>query len=299
MKIEQDPVNALTVDVEDYFQVESFADVISREQWTGWAPRIERNTDRLLSLFDERRVHGTFFILGWVAERNPGLIRRISLAGHELACHSYDHHPIQKQTRAEFRRDLVRAKRLIEDLSGQRVIGYRAPTYSITEGTRWALEILIEEGFEYDSSIFPIYHDRYGIPGAERFPHLIRAGSGEIIEFPPSTVRLAGQNIPLAGGGYFRLLPYRFFRWGIRRINRHERQPAVFMVHAWEVDENQPRIEGTRLNVWRHRGNLRRTLPRLERLLSDFSFAPMREMLRRASFARNTDWSADWVVQSP
>ncbi|QQS49224.1 MAG: DUF3473 domain-containing protein [Acidobacteriota bacterium] len=299
MKIEQDPVNALTVDVEDYFQVESFADVIPREQWTGWAPRIERNTDRLLSLFDEHRVHGTFFILGWVAERNPRLIRRISQAGHELACHSYDHHPIQKQTRAEFRRDLVRAKRLIEDLSGQRVIGYRAPTYSITEGTRWALEILIEEGFEYDSSIFPIYHDRYGIPGAERFPHLIRTGSGEIVEFPPSTVRLAGQNIPLAGGGYFRLLPYRFFRWGIRRINRHERQPAVFMVHAWEVDENQPRIEGTRLNVWRHRGNLRRTLPRLERLLSDFRFAPMREMLHRASFARNTAWSADWVVQSP
>lgn len=280
MMMDHDPINALTVDVEDYYQVESFTDVVPREKWAGWAPRIDRNTDKILSLFDERGVYGTFFILGWVAERNPQIVRRIADAGHEIACHSYGHHLIQNQTQAEFRADLIRAKRLIEDQSGQRVIGYRAPTYSITPRTLWALDILIEEGFQYDSSIFPIYHDRYGMPGAERFPHLIRTGSGEIVEFPPSTLRLAGQNIPLAGGGYFRIMPYRFFSWGVRRINRTEQQSAIFMVHAWEVDEDQPRISGTRLNVWRHRNNLSRTLPRLQRLLSDFNFAPMRDLLR-------------------
>ncbi len=278
--MDQDPINALTVDVEDYYQVESFTDVVPREKWAGWAPRIDRNTDKILSLFDDRGVYGTFFILGWVAERNPQIVRRIADAGHEIACHSYGHHLIQNQTQAEFRADLIRAKRLIEDQSGQMVIGYRAPTYSITSRTLWALDILIEEGFQYDSSIFPVYHDRYGMPGAERFPHLIRTGSGEIVEFPPSTLRLAGQNIPLAGGGYFRIMPYRFFSWGVRRINRSEQQPAIFMVHAWEVDEDQPRISGTRLNVWRHRNNLSRTLPRLQRLLSDFNFAPMRDLLR-------------------
>ncbi len=274
------PVNALTVDVEDYYQVESFVDVVRREDWGYWESRVERNTHRLLNSFARFQVHGTFFILGWVAERHPGLVREIAGAGHEIACHSYDHQFILNQKREDFRADVRRAKSVLEDLTGKAVEGYRAPTYSIVEQTLWALEILVEEGFRYDSSVFPIRHDRYGIPYAERFPYSISCGAGEIIEFPPSTVRIAGQNAPLAGGGYFRLLPYPIFRWGMRRINRRENQPAIFMVHAWEVDPDQPLLPGTRLNVWRHRLNLHLTESRLERLIKDFRFASVREVLR-------------------
>jgi polysaccharide deacetylase family protein (PEP-CTERM system associated) len=227
-----------------------------------------------------RDVRSTFFILGWVADHHPQLVRDIADAGHEIACHSYHHQLIHTQSRAEFRADLRRAKFLLEDITGHEIIGYRAPTYSITEKTLWALDVLVEEGFRYDSSIFPIYHDRYGIPGAERFIHAIRRPAGEIVEFPPSTVQLAGVNWPMTGGGYFRLLPYALFRWGLRRINRLEHQPAMFMVHAWEVDPAQPMIAGTRMNVWRHRNNLSRTESRLERLLADFRFASLREVLR-------------------
>lgn len=280
MKIEREPVNALTVDVEDYYQVEAFADVISRADWTCWQPRIERNTHRLLNLFARRNVRSTFFILGWVAERHPQLVREIAAAGHEIACHSYQHQLITTQTREEFRADLRRAKFALEDIAGAEVIGYRAPTYSIVRETLWALDVLIEEGFRYDSSIFPIRHDRYGIPGAGRHLHVIHSAAGEITEFPPSTVRVAGANLPVAGGGYFRLLPYSLFRWGLRHVNRADKQPAIFMVHAWEVDPEQPHIAGTRMNVWRHRNNLHRTEARLERLLDDFRFAPVRDVLR-------------------
>lgn len=280
MKHFGEPVNALTVDVEDYFQVEAFADVVRREDWSKWESRVERNTHRLLDLLARREVRSTFFILGWVAEHHPQLVREIAEAGHEIACHSYHHQLIHSQSRDEFRADLRRAKFLLEDIAGQEVIGYRAPTYSITEKTLWALEILAEEGFRYDSSIFPVYHDRYGIPGAERFIHTIRCQAGEIVEFPPSTIRFAGANLPMTGGGYFRLLPYALFRWGLRRINRLERQPAIFMVHAWEVDPEQPVVAGTRLNIWRHRNNLSRTESRLERLLTEFRFAPLCDVLR-------------------
>lgn len=280
MKHAGEPVNALTVDVEDYFQVEAFADVVRREDWSTWESRVERNTHRLLEVLARRDVRSTFFILGWVADHHPQMVRDIADAGHEIACHSYHHQLIHTQSRVEFRADLRRAKLLLEDITGQEVIGYRAPTYSITEKTLWALDVLVEEGFRYDSSIFPIYHDRYGIPGAERFIHTIRRQAGEIVEFPPSTVQLAGVNWPMTGGGYFRLLPYALFRWGLRRINRLEHQPAMFMVHAWEVDPDQPIIEGTRMNVWRHRNNLSRTESRLERLLADFRFASLRDVLR-------------------
>ena len=275
-----EPVNALTVDVEDYFQVEAFADVVRREEWSNWESRVERNTQRLLEMLACRDVRSTFFILGWIAEQHPRLVREIADAGHEIACHSYHHQLISSQSRNEFRADVRRAKFLLEDISGQEVIGYRAPTYSITEKTLWALDVLVEEGFRYDSSIFPIYHDRYGIPAAERFIHTIHCPTGEIVEFPPSTVRLGGVNFPMTGGGYFRLLPYSLFRWGLRRINRLEHQPAIFMVHAWEVDPDQPVVAGTRLNVWRHRNNLSRTESRLELLLDEFRFAPLREVLR-------------------
>ncbi|MDX2029394.1 MAG: DUF3473 domain-containing protein [Blastocatellia bacterium] len=280
MKNEQEPVNALTVDVEDYFQVEAFAARIPRERWAAWDSRIERNTHRLLDLFARYGVKGTFFVLGWVAEHHPGLIREISRAGHEIACHGYFHQLIRSQRREEFREDIRRAKTLLEELTGRQVEGYRAPTYSITAQTLWALDVLVEEGFRYDSSIFPVHHDRYGIPDAKRFPYVIRGGAGEILEFPPSTVRLAGQNFPVAGGGYFRLLPYELFRWGLRRINRREKQSAIFMIHAWEIDPAQPVLPGSRLNILRHRANLHRTESRLERLLGDFRFAPAREVLR-------------------
>jgi polysaccharide deacetylase family protein (PEP-CTERM system associated) len=280
MEIANDPVNALTVDVEDYYQVESFADIVSRQDWARWESRIERNTYKLLEVFARHNAHGTFFILGWVAERHPRLAREILSAGHEIACHSYDHQFILNQRREDFRADVRRAKTLIEDITGAAVEGYRAPTYSIVEQTLWALEILVEEGFRYDSSIFPIHHDRYGVPGARRFPYVIYCASGEIIEFPPSTTRLAGLNLPMIGGGYFRLLPYPVFQWGLRRINRIEGQSAIFMVHAWEVDPDQPVLPGTPLNIWRHRINLRLTESRLERLLGEFRFAPVRDVLR-------------------
>ncbi len=280
MEISNDPVNALTVDVEDYYQVESFAGVVRRKDWARWEPRIERNTHKLLEMFARYNVRGTFFILGWIAERYPQLAREILDAGHEIACHSYDHQFILNQRREDFRADVRRAKQLLEDITGAPVEGYRAPTYSIMEQTLWAIEILVEEGFRYDSSIFPIHHDRYGMPGARRFPYVIYCASGEIVEFPPSTTRLAGQNLPMTGGGYFRLLPYLVFRWGLRRINRIECQSAIFMIHAWEVDPDQPVLPGTRLNVWRHRVNLRNAESRLERLLKDFRFAPARDVLR-------------------
>ncbi|MGH9844408.1 MAG: XrtA system polysaccharide deacetylase [Blastocatellia bacterium] len=280
MKSETRTVNALTVDVEDYYQVEAFANLIRKEDWQRWEPRVERNTHRLLDLFARHDVKGTFFVLGWIAERHPRLVREVARAGHEIACHGYDHQLIRNQDPEVFRADVRRAKSLLENATGAQVSGYRAPTYSITGQTLWALDVLIEEGFQYDSSIFPVHHDRYGIPDAERFPHVIRRAAGEIIEFPPSTARIGGQNLPVAGGGYFRLMPYPMFRWAVRRINRREQQPAIFMVHAWEVDPDQPVLPGTRLNVLRHRINLGRTAGRLAQLLNNFRFAPVHEVLR-------------------
>lgn len=275
------PVNALTVDVEDYYQVEAFSQVVRREDWPRWESRVEGNTRRLLETFARYGVQGTFFTLGYVAEQHPGLVREIQAAGHEVACHGSNHQLIYRQTPDEFRRDVRDAKRRLEDLTGAGVIGYRAPSYSITAESRWALDILIEEGFRYDSSIFPVHHDRYGIPDAERFPHTIRRAAGEITEFPPSTFRMWGMNWPVAGGGYFRLLPYSLFRFGWRRIHRQDAQSAIFFLHPWEIDPRQPVVPGTRLNIWRHRVNLHRTHARLERLLRDFRFAPVRQVLEQ------------------
>jgi polysaccharide deacetylase family protein (PEP-CTERM system associated) len=280
MKKQNQVMNALTVDVEDYYQVEAFANVVSRQAWDGWESRVEYSTKRLLELFAKHHATGTFFILGWLAERFPQLVREVANAGHEVACHGYNHQFIGNQTREGFRGDVRRAKAILEDLIGLEVEGYRAPTYSITNASLWALDILVEEGFRYDSSIFPIHHDRYGIPDAKRFPHLIRCQAGEILEFPPSTVRLAGQNLPMVGGGYFRFLPYSWFRWGVHHLNKVEQQSAIFMVHAWEVDPDQPVVPGTRFNVWRHRFNLHKTEPRLARLLTDFRFTTVRNVLR-------------------
>jgi polysaccharide deacetylase family protein (PEP-CTERM system associated) len=276
-----DRVNALTVDVEDYFQVESFANVVSRADWPAWPRRVVANTHTLMELFAERRVRGTFFVLGWIAEREPHLVREIVAAGHELGSHGYAHRLIYQQTRGEFQADVRSAKARLEDVAGVRVDAYRAPSYSITRISTWAIDVLIEEGFRYDSSIFPVHHDRYGMPKAERFPYVLSTRGGELIEFPPSTVRLPVLrcNLPAAGGGYFRIYPYRVFRAAVQHINRAEGEPAMFVVHPWEVDPGQPTVASGWLNHWRHHVNLSHTLPRLRQLLSEFNFAPARDVL--------------------
>ena len=275
-------VNAMSVDVEDYFQVSAFERAVDRRQWERLESRVCQNTDRLLQIFADADVRGTFFILGWVADRYPELVRRIAAAGHEVASHGYAHRLVYDQTPDEFREDLRRAKTAIEQASGSAVLGYRAPSYSITDRSRWALEILAEEGYAYDASVFPIHHDRYGIPDAPRQPHAIQCAAGPLWEVPGSTIRLGSVNLPIAGGGYFRLLPYQWTRWGIRRLNDVEGQPAIFYLHPWEIDPQQPRIGSGRLTRLRHYRNLDQTERRLRRLLSEFQFGRIREVLASA-----------------
>ena len=275
-------VNAMTIDVEDYFQVSAFDAIVQRDMWADFPSRVVANTERLLSIFEARRVKATFFVLGWVADRFPSLVTSIATAGHELASHGYNHRLVYDQTPEDFRDDVRRAKALIEDQSGQPVSGYRAPSYSITSRSLWALDVLLEEGYRYDASIFPIRHDRYGIPGAPRHPHELARPAGKLTEAPPSTVRLGSMNLPVAGGGYFRLLPYGWTRWGIARINRQERQPAVFYLHPWEIDPGQPRLKAGALSRFRHYRNLDKTEGRLQRLLGDFQFTTLSNVICEA-----------------
>ena len=272
-------VNAMTVDVEDYFQVSAFDGVVARDTWDRLESRVCANTDRLLAIFEEHGVTATFFILGWVAERFPALVSQIAAGGHEVASHGYAHRLIYDQTRAAFRDDVRRAKDILETATGKRVEGYRAPSYSITAQSLWALDVLVAEGYRYDASIFPIRHDRYGIPGSPRHPHVLQRGAGALVEAPGSTVCIAGLNVPVAGGGYFRLLPYGWTRWGMARLNTRERRPAIFYLHPWEIDPAQPRLAAGRLSRFRHYRNLEKTEGRLRRLLGDFQFAPLREIL--------------------
>lgn len=276
-------VNAFSVDVEDYFQVSLFESTVHRQQWNSLEPRVEGNTDRLLAIFDECGVRSTFFLLGWIAERHPELVRRIHAQGHELAVHGYDHTRITTQTPNEFRRDVQRSKQIIEDLAGERVIGYRAPSYSVVEETIWALEILGEEGFEYDSSIFPIHHDRYGIPGSPRYPWIILNGDKgsqqPLWEFPISTVRIMGTNFPFVGGGYLRQFPMFFIRWGMKRVNHGEQKPVMVYIHPWEIDPDQPRQDVKVLTRVRHYRNLAKAEDRLRQLFHDFHFDTIRQVL--------------------
>jgi polysaccharide deacetylase family protein (PEP-CTERM system associated) len=273
-------LNAFTIDVEDYFQVAALAPAIPRASWAEREYRAEQNTDRLLACLERKGVYGTFFVLGWVAERSPQLVRRIAAAGHEVASHGYSHQIVYRQSIEEFRRETVRSKGFLEDLLGQKVMGYRAASFSITKESVWALDVLIDLGFEYDSSIFPIRHDRYGMPGAALYPGVIAAPSGRgIAEFPLSTARWLGARVPVSGGGYFRILPYWFTRAGFRQINERERQPFVFYLHPWEVDPTQPRVNAGVVSRLRHYTNLDVCEARLEQLLRDFSFAPMRDVL--------------------
>ncbi len=232
----------MTVDVEDYFHVSVFDGIVPRSQWDRLESRVCRNTERLLDLLAEHGVRATFFVLGWVAERHPALVARIAAAGHEVASHGYGHRLVYDQTPSAFRDDVRRAKALLEQASGMAVNGYRAPSYSIVPRSLWALDVLIEEGHTYDASIFPIRHDRYGIPVSARHPYVIDRANGRLIEVPASTARAAGTNLPIAGGGYFRLLPYGWTRWGIQRVNQTERRPVIFYLHPWEIDPDQPRL---------------------------------------------------------
>jgi polysaccharide deacetylase family protein (PEP-CTERM system associated) len=266
-------VNALSCDVEDYFQVAAFDGVVDRSGWDTRPGRVERNTHAVLDLFGRAGVKGTFFTLGWVADRHPGLVRRMVAEGHEVASHGYDHAKVTTLTPDQFRRDIRRTKALLEDLGGTVVKGYRAPSYSIGRTNLWALDVLQEEGHRYSSSIYPINHDHYGMPEAPRFA--LRAHNG-MLELPITTTRLFSRNLPAGGGGFFRLLPYRASRWAIARVNRVDRQPAIFYFHPWEVDPGQPRVAGISVkSKFRHYLNLDRMESRLDRPLTDFQWGRM------------------------
>lgn len=272
-------VNAMTVDVEDYFHVQAFSNVIDRGVWEQLPRRVEHNTDRLLGEFANAQIKATFFTLGWVAERHPQLIRRIASQGHEVASHGYAHIRADRQSPAEFRADVRRAKQLLEDAGGVAVQGYRAATFSIGRENLWAFEILAEEGHRYSSSVFPIRHDLYGMPRAPRTP--FRASSALLTEIPLTTVRLFGRNFPCSGGGYFRLLPYQLSTWAMRRVNRKDRLPCIFYLHPWEIDPDQPRQHAASLkSQLRHYTNLAKTEGRLRRLLREFRWARMDETFR-------------------
>ena len=273
--------NAFTIDVEDYYHVSALSSAISRDSWGSRESRVAASTDRILALLDERQIKGTFFVLGWVADAVPQLVKRIAAQGHEVACHGYSHELIYRQTPGVFAEETRRSKRLLEDLTGLPVIGYRAASFSITPRSRWALDTLIEEGFAYDSSIFPVRHDRYGMPGASRAPGFVDAPSGgRIAEFPMSTAEFGPLRIPVSGGGYFRLLPYWFTRKGLRDINEREGMPFTFYLHPWEIDVDQPRVKVGLVSRFRHYTNLAKCEERLCRLLGEFRFSTMRNVLR-------------------
>ena len=268
--------NALTIDVEDYFQVSAMAPYISRGEWDQRECRVERNVDRILGLLDQHATHATFFTLGWVAERYPQLVRRIVSQGHELASHGFGHERASDLSRADFMADLIRAKRLLEDVGGVVVRGYRAPSFSIGKGNLWAFDCLRETGHVYSSSIYPIKHDHYGMPDAPRFAHTVAGG---LIEIPVTTLRMGSRNLPSSGGGYFRLLPYALSRWMIRRVNAVDGMPAIFYFHPWEIDLAQPRVAGINLKTrFRHYVNIGRMEQRLAALLKDFRWGRMDEI---------------------
>lgn len=272
------PLNVMTVDVEDYFQVSAFEPYISRESWGRLECRVERNVDRILQLFDRHGVKATFFTLGWIAERYPQMVRRMVAQGHELASHGWSHVRVTQQDQDAFRQDIVRTKALLEDVSGQEILGYRAASYSIGADNLWALDVLRETGHLYSSSIYPIRHDLYGMPEAPRFA--FRPGEGDFLEFPVTTFRIANKNLPCGGGGWFRLLPYAGMRWAIRRVNRVDGEAAIFYFHPWEIDPDQPRQDGIDAKTrFRHYLNLERMESRLNCLLGDFSWGRMDEVL--------------------
>ncbi|WP_447602463.1 XrtA system polysaccharide deacetylase [Nitrospira sp. Nam80] len=270
--------HCLSFDVEEHFQVSAFESPMRRRHWDFYESRVEKNTLRLLDILARHDVRATFFVLGWVGERFPRLVKQIASAGHELASHGYGHELITAQTPSAFRDDVRKAKCILEQLVSQPIHGYRAPSFSITKTTTWALSVLAEEGYLYDSSIFPILHDRYGISNAIPHIHMIKTESGSLWEVPPSVVRLLGLNVPVAGGGYFRLYPYFVLKWLLRHLDK-ENMPLVMYLHPWEFDPEQPRMDGPLVSRIRHYLNLSKTETRLNMLLEDFDFAPICEAI--------------------
>jgi len=278
--------NALTVDVEDYFHVSAFADSIDRKDWDSIPLRVVDNTQRLLQLFADSQVKATFFVLGWVAEREPGLVRDIAAQGHEVACHGFSHKLVYDQSPEEFRQETIRSKSLLEDIIQAPVYGYRAASYSITERSLWAIDVLCEAGFTYDSSIFPVRHDRYGIPGSPAYPYRLDSPDGHALtEFPLSAANILGYRLPVAGGGYFRLYPYMLTKLGLSQINR-KGHPFIFYLHPWEIDPSQPRIAARWFSRFRHYNNLDKFEHRLTNLIKDFSFGRVDEVLKNTGFAQ-------------
>ena len=268
--------NALTIDVEDYFQVSAFAPYIARDRWDACECRVERNVERILLMLEEMHTRATFFTLGWIAERYPHLVRRIVDGGHELASHGYGHQRASDLNATEFSTDVSTAKKLLEDISGHQVIGYRAPSFSIGEGNLWAFDCLERAGYRYSSSIYPIRHDHYGMPDAPRFSHQVRPG---LLELPVTTARFFNRNWPASGGGYFRLLPYALSRWLLQKVNTRDQQAATFYFHPWEIDAGQPRVAGINARTrFRHYVNLQHTEGRIRRLLADFRWGRVDEV---------------------
>jgi len=294
------PKHIMTVDVEDYFMVEAFAGSVSRESWESRPSRVVMSTRRILSLFDRYNVKGTFFFVGWVAHKFPELVREVHARGHELACHSYWHRTVYSQTPDEFREDTRAAVRAVEDAAGVKVFGYRAPSWSITKDCLWALDVLAEEGFTYDSSIYPIHHDLYGVPGARRFPYTHRLKDGHsLLEFPPATVQVLGQNLPCAGGGYLRIFPLAYTHWAFRKFQEDYGKRVVVYFHPWELDPDQPRIREKLKSRLRHYINLDKMTDRLEILLRTYSFQPFCELVgvKRDSSLQTTRETARAAVE--
>lgn len=282
--------NMLTIDVEDYFHVAALSSVISPEDWDNCAARVEQNTDAILQLLDDKGVKATFFVLGWVAERFGGLVSRIHSQGHEVACHGYSHQLVYEQSQTVFREETLRARQILEDITGAKVLGYRAASYSITRKSLWALDVLVEAGFEYDSSIFPVHHDRYGIPESPTEIHNLAApGGGSIIEIPLTTLNLPGYRLPMAGGGYFRLYPYWFTRKALRHINDRLKQSFIFYLHPWEIDPGQPRYPARWLSRFRHYNNLDKCMRRFDMLVDEFEFTSVRDFLAEGEMDGETD----------
>jgi len=285
-------INAMTVDVEDYFQVSAFEETIDRSQWDNIPCRVEGNMHRILNIFAENKVSATFFTLGWVAERYPDLVRRIVTEGHELASHGFTHTRVTQQSPAEFRADIEKTKKLLEEISGVEVKGYRAPSYSIGAANLWALDELHEAGYQYSSSIYPVKHDLYGMPEASRFSFRPRGEQG-ILEIPITTVRLGKKNVPCGGGGFFRLYPYVVSRWALRRVNQSEGQPGMFYFHPWEIDPDQPRQTNIGLKTrFRHYLNLGRMERRLRALLQDFEWDRMDQIFLNKALNRRKSMGA-------
>lgn len=275
MNTAHNPYNAFTVDVEDYFHVQAFADRVERKDWDHFESRVVPNTRQILRMLDDHQVAATFFVLGWVARRFPHLVREIQRSGHEIGCHSYAHKLVYEQTRDEFRADLKRATDVLQQITGDPVIAYRAPCFSITKQSEWALDILIEQGYRLDSSVVPVRHDTYGMRGANADAHVVQRANGRIIEVPPAVRRSMFGNIPVGGGGYFRLFPYRLTRHWLRSINRKEGRAFTFYIHPWEIDPRQPKIPAGLKSRFRHYRNLRTTEAKLHALLRDFRFSPL------------------------